>query len=158
MAIIPQISMFEWEEIEKLGDLERLKLVIEYMPDEELMHKLEKERRNGRNDYSVRGMWNAVLAGVIYQHPTIESLLRELNRNAQMRWVCGFRDGEVPTKDAMSRFIKKLIENQEYINKIFKVLVEKLQDELPDFGKYLAINSKAILVSTCYNKKENKCN
>lgn len=40
MAIIPQLSLFAWEEIEELGDLERLRLVIEYMPDEQLMeHK-----------------------------------------------------------------------------------------------------------------------
>jgi hypothetical protein len=54
MAIIPQISMFRWEEIESLGDLERLRLVLEYMPDEELMDKLERERKNGRDDYPVR--------------------------------------------------------------------------------------------------------
>lgn len=42
MAIIPQLSLFAWEEIEELGDLERLRLVIEYMPDEQLMRVLEK--------------------------------------------------------------------------------------------------------------------
>ncbi|MBE0067756.1 DDE transposase, partial [Thermoanaerobacterium thermosaccharolyticum] len=51
MAIIPQQTLFVWNEIENLGDLERLRLVIEYMPDEELMEKLEKERKNGRDDY-----------------------------------------------------------------------------------------------------------
>jgi hypothetical protein len=39
MAIIPQQTLFVWNEIENLGDLERLRLVIEYMPDEELMKK-----------------------------------------------------------------------------------------------------------------------
>jgi hypothetical protein len=43
MAIIPQQTLFVWSEIENLGDLERLRLVIEYMPDEELMAKLERE-------------------------------------------------------------------------------------------------------------------
>jgi len=33
-----------WDEIENLGDLERLKLVLEYIPDEELMQALEKEK------------------------------------------------------------------------------------------------------------------
>ncbi|GAV26343.1 hypothetical protein ciss_22760, partial [Carboxydothermus islandicus] len=56
MAIIPQISIFGWEEIEELGDLERLRLVLEYMPDEELMRQLEKERNKGRDDYPVRAM------------------------------------------------------------------------------------------------------
>ncbi|MCR4431490.1 MAG: hypothetical protein NUV45_10775 [Tepidanaerobacteraceae bacterium] len=49
MAIIPQISLFRWEEIEDLGDLERLR-IVEYMPDEKLMDILEKQRENGRNE------------------------------------------------------------------------------------------------------------
>jgi len=39
MAIISQRTLFMWNEVEKLGDLERLKLVIENLPDEELMIK-----------------------------------------------------------------------------------------------------------------------
>lgn len=90
MAIIPQISLFRWDEIENLGDLKRLRLVLEYMPDEELMDMLEKERKNGRDEYPVRAMWNSVLAGVVFQHPSIESLRRELSRNGQLRLMCGF--------------------------------------------------------------------
>ena len=37
MAIIPQLRLFGWNEIEPLCDLERLRLVLEYMPDEDLM-------------------------------------------------------------------------------------------------------------------------
>ncbi len=51
MAIIPQITIFEWAEIENLGDLERLKLVLENLPDENLMVTLENDRKNGRDDY-----------------------------------------------------------------------------------------------------------
>ncbi len=43
-------------QIEELGDLKRLVLVIENMPDENLMEILEEERRTGRNDYPVRPM------------------------------------------------------------------------------------------------------
>jgi len=43
-AIIPQKRLFVWEEIEQLGDLERLRLVLQHMPDEELMRELEKNR------------------------------------------------------------------------------------------------------------------
>ena len=81
MAIIPQQTFFEWTDVEKLGDLERLQLVLEHMPNEELMQTLEKQRGKGRNDYPVRAVWNSILAGVVYQHPIIESLRRELSRN-----------------------------------------------------------------------------
>ncbi len=54
MAIITQNSLFRWEnDIENLGDMERLKLVTEHLPDESLMCKLKKERGKGRDDYPV---------------------------------------------------------------------------------------------------------
>ena len=49
MAIIPQQQkLFGWEDLEGLGDLERLRLVLEQMPDERLMQRLERERGRGR--------------------------------------------------------------------------------------------------------------
>jgi transposase len=102
MAIIPQQTLFVWNEIENLEDLERLRLVIEYMPDEELMQTLEEERGKGRDDFPVRAMWNSILAGVVYQHPSVESLRRELSRNGQLRFMCGFRKKAVPGADVYS--------------------------------------------------------
>jgi len=51
-------------------------LVLEYLPDEALMVQLEKSRGHGRDDYPVRAMWNSMLAGIVFQHPSIESLRR----------------------------------------------------------------------------------
>ena len=47
MYIITQTSLFDNEEIEILGDLERLKLAIENMLDGEIIKKLRKIRKNG---------------------------------------------------------------------------------------------------------------
>ncbi len=55
MAIMPQKQLLKWSEIEELGDLKRLKLVLDYLPDEELMRVLETKRGKGRNDYPVQG-------------------------------------------------------------------------------------------------------
>ena len=153
MSIIPQQTFFVWDEIENLGDLERLQLVLEYMPDEELMQILEKERGKGRDDYPVRAMWNSILAGVVYQHPSIESLRRELLRNGQLRFMCGFRNGKVPEAYVYSRFFKKLFKKEEMINKMFDKLVYELEELLPGFGKNLAIDGKAI---SSLSKRENK--
>ena len=144
MAIIPQQTLFVWSEIENLGDLERLRLVLEYMPDEELMQELEKERGKGRDDFPVRAMWNSVLAGIVFQHPSIESLRRELSRNGQLRYMCGLHKGKVPDAYVYSRFFKKLFDKEEMINKIFDYLVNELEELLPGFGKNLAIDGKAI--------------
>ncbi|WP_246516530.1 hypothetical protein [Salicibibacter cibarius] len=47
MAMIPQTSLFSWKDLENLGDLECLRLVLDYLPDEALMRTLEKERYKG---------------------------------------------------------------------------------------------------------------
>src|SRR5690625_2613740 len=116
MAIIPQISLFSWEDIEDLGDLKRLKLVIEYLPDEELMITLEKQRKNGRNDYPIRAIWNTILAGIVFEHKSIESLRRELSRNAQLRFICGLELRGVPTSSAYSRFMRNLMKLKDDVN------------------------------------------
>ncbi len=35
-------------------------------------------------------MWNSILTGIVFEHVSIESLRRELNRNAQLREICRF--------------------------------------------------------------------
>jgi len=155
MAIIPQKKLFVWDEIERLEDLDRLRLVIEYMPDETLMQVLEKVRGKGRDDFPVRAMWNTILAGVVYQHPSIASLRRELARNGQLRQMCGFEKGKIPAEYVFSRFCRKLFLYQALIDQMFYNLVETLRLLLPDFGKHIAIDSKAInSLAKHANKKE----
>ncbi|MCY4319263.1 MAG: hypothetical protein OXE76_08770 [Alphaproteobacteria bacterium] len=46
---------FSWCDVEALPDLERLRVVLEALLDEEIVAALEAGR--GRNDYPVRAMW-----------------------------------------------------------------------------------------------------
>lgn len=155
MAIIPQISFNVWNKFDELGDLGRLRLVIEHMPDEELMRTLEIERYKGRDDYPVRTVWNTVLAGIVFQHRSIQELIRELKRNAQLRTICGVKGiKKVPPSWVYTRFFKKLFKHHELIDKMFDNLVDELAALLPDFGKNLAIDSKAIS-SLAKNKNDN---
>ena len=140
MAIIPQKQIFGWQEIEELGDLQRLLLVINHLPDAELMEKLEQERGRGRNDYPVRAVWNSILAGIIYQHASIESLRRELRRNAQLREICGFDlcygERAVPPAYVYTRFCRKLMEYIDDVNNIYTRLVDEISILLPNFGRF----------------------
>ena len=47
---------------------------------EELVAALEAVRGRGRNDYPVRAMWRALVAGVVFGHRSIASLVREFRR------------------------------------------------------------------------------
>lgn len=90
--IITQQTLFDYTEIEELGGLERLKLAWEGIDDEKLMQKLEKKRKNGRNDYPVRTMWNLLMALIVFCHNGVDSFRRELSRNSQLRRMCGLCD------------------------------------------------------------------
>ena len=148
MAIIPQKRLFSWEDLESLGDLERLRLALEYLPDERLMRTLERERGHGRNDYPVRPVWNSLVARIVFEHPSVEALRRELRRNKQLRGICGFDptlgEDAVPTSEAYSRFQETLFRHQDLIDALFDELVESLRSELPEFGRVLAGDGKAI--------------
>ena len=123
MAIITQKKLFGWKEVEELGDLERLYLVLNYLPDEKLMRVLEEERDRGRDEYPVRAVWNSILAGVVYEHKSVQSLRRELMRNAQLRELCGFEVEKglaaVPGSWVYSRFLKNLMRHEEEIEAMF---------------------------------------
>jgi hypothetical protein len=142
MGIIAQKRLFGWEEIEALGELERLGLALKRLPDEKLLRVLAQERGQGRDDYPVVGMWNALVAGVVCQHPSVESLRRELMRNGQLRWMCGL--SSVPPSWAFTRFLRKLLKHLDLVEEIFETLVSRLQEALPDLGVYLAHDGKAL--------------
>ena len=147
--IITQISLFDYSEIEELGDLERLRLALEGIDDEELMLKLEKKRKNGRDDYSVRAMWNLLIAMKVFQHDSVNSFIRECNRNSQLRRACGLFDSVrrknlVPRPRVFTGFLKNLCEFQEDVDNIFHNQVNYLYENIKDFGETLAGDGKII--------------
>lgn len=148
MAIIPQGELFSWEQIDAASDLDRLKMVLDVLPDEDLMRTLEAQRKRRRDDYPLRAVWNSVLAGIVFEHASIESLRRELLRNAQLREMCGFdlfRGAKaVPRESVYSRFLAKLMQHQQALDQMLHTLIDKLAQVLPDLGRRLAVDSKAI--------------
>jgi hypothetical protein len=148
MAFLPQPHLLSWHQIDAASDLDRLRLVLSAMPDEKLVRLLEAKRGKGRDDYPIRPVWNALIAGIVYQHPSAASLLRELRRNAELRQVCGFnphRGGfAVPTDDAFGNFLALIIQHRDELTGVFHALVFELQKLLPNLGVSMAVDSKAI--------------
>jgi hypothetical protein len=148
MAIIAQGGLFSWREIEVRSDLDRLRMVLAVIPDEGLMRKFEDYRGRGRDDYPVRAVWDSLLAGVVYQHVSVASLRRDLLRNGELRELCGFDPakgaGVVPSESVYTRFMRNLFGCRTEIEAMFEDLVDRLGEELPELGRHLAIDSKAI--------------
>ena len=167
MNNISQISIFEYREIENLGDLERLKIFFENIDDDELCEKLEKSRKNGRNDYPVRTMLNLIYAMKIFGHRSVESFRRELSRNSQLRIACGLSEGKykycgdrkhlVPPARVFTGFLNKLKNCKKEIEEIFEGLVKFMYENLEGFGEDCAIDGK--FLDTYASKNNiNKCN
>ena len=82
--------LFSWNNVEQLPDFQRLKLVLDNLPDEALLEALQQQRGGGRNDLPVQAMWRATIAGIVFQHDSVEHLVRELHRNLGLLQFCGF--------------------------------------------------------------------
>ena len=166
MKIITQISMFDDTQNENLGDLERLQKVFDNLPDEKLIRRLKEKRGKGRNEWPVEAMWNSFIASFIFDHDSIASLLRELNRNSQLRIICGFqphiysvltdkkdeygkrisesRYKLAPTASAYTNFLNNLKECEQESREMFDTLVKYMYENLNDFGEIMAADGKAI--------------
>ena len=140
--------LFKWQDVEAKSDLERLRLVVNHLPDEALMAKLEEHRKWGRDDYPIRPVWNSILAGIVYQHESVESLRRELLRNGELREGCGFDPHKgsdaVPPAWVYTRFLKLLLKFKADIDAMFDCLVDELKGLLPDLGFSVAVDSKGV--------------
>lgn len=102
MAIIRQPFLFSWDDIEGRSDMERFELVRDNLPDEAIVNELEKRRGSGRNDFPVLPMWNSLIAAIVFQHESIESLIRELSRNPSLLQACGFDPTPIQEKPTLS--------------------------------------------------------
>ena len=163
MNIIQEKTIFDYMEIEILGDLERLKLFLDNIEDKELCETLEKERKQGRDDYPVRVMLNLIYAMKIFGHRSVESFRRELSINKQLRVICGLKEEDylylgkrktfIPKARVFTGFFKKLVKHQNILDRIFENDVKYMYDNLENFGKDCALDGKLL---DSYAKKENK--
>ena len=163
--IITQLTLFDYsDEVEKLGDLERLKLALEGIDDERLMLILEEERGNGRDDYPVRVMWNLKIARIVFEHKSRASFRRELRRNSQLRKLCGLNDNDpkkkhlVPPSRVFTGFDKLLKKHKIEVKKISSVQVDYLYENIEGFGKDAAGDGKYVDSYANNKPKEEKEN
>lgn len=105
---IMQSPLFDFEAFIAEKGKDRLMMVLEALPGEKLIATLEREHWSGRKGYSVRGMWAAFITGVLRDCQSIADIARLLDRNRDVRLVCGFSKDNLPGEDALARFLGKL--------------------------------------------------
>ena len=138
MAILKLHPLFHWNHLDSADDLSRFLLVRDNLPDAPLVAFLEKRRGKGRDDYPIRPMWNLVLAGIVFQHPSaaslphprglskprppralrFQSLPPQKNQQVEGNEVTVLA-ADVPTEDALGRFLSLLIAHPSLIDDMF---------------------------------------
>ena len=141
---IIQSPLFDFEAFTAKEGNNRLAMVLETLPAEGLISAIEREHWTGRKGYVVRGMWSALVAGVLHQCNSLAEVVRLLERDKDTRMVCGFSKDNLPSEDALGRFLKKLMRHEDLIEKCFADLVAELRQLLPGFGDKLAVDSTDI--------------
>jgi hypothetical protein len=145
MARIVHRDLFGWNSVRGMPGLERFRMILEALEHEEFVVELERLRGKGRNDYAVRQMWNSILVFPLTGHCTWAAFRRELGRNRDLMAVCGFPVGcAPPSASAFSRFLKKVRCFQDEVDELIARCVEQLGHMLPDFGRFLAVDSQAV--------------
>jgi IS5 family transposase len=151
---IIQSPLFDFEEFIKIKKNDRLTMVLESLPAEKLLMAIEDEHWTGRKGYSVRGMWSALIAGILYQCDTVAETVRMLERDKDTRLICGFTRDKIPGQDAFGRFLKKLVKQEVLLEECFASLVDRLREELVGFGEKVAVDSTDIKAYANGNRKK----
>ncbi len=108
------------------------------MEIDDLVHEINRRCRGTHCEWPAKAMLSALIARCVYQHPSIESLCRELARNPSLMRSCGFEnygDGfndiayRVPSKSAFSRFIAVLLEVERDTASVSQ-MQQRLSDQL----------------------------
>ena len=141
---IIQSPLFDFDAFISIKRNDRLVMVLEALPAEGLISALDREHWTGRKGYTVRGMWSALVAGLLHQCNSLADIVRLLERDKDTRIVCGFSDDSLPSQDALGRFLKKLERHEDLLEKCFADLVAELRQLLPGFGTKLAVDSTDI--------------
>lgn len=79
MSTIKQSSLFSWDVVNNSPEILRLKHVMDVLPDHELIKALIADRKARRDDYPLEVLWNSLLAGVVFWHESVASLIRDSN-------------------------------------------------------------------------------
>ena len=132
MKIITQLNLFEEQE---LGDLEKILMVLDGLPETDLFERLEAKRKHGRKDYSVQSYFIAYIAKFILQLETDQQLLRQLRMNSQLRQICGFETHGVKLKNGTTKLVNCPSPAA------YSRFLRDLSEVFPDFSSFILLSN-----------------
>src|SRR5271168_59837 len=156
MKIAITKPLFAWDALEDSPSLQSLRILLEAIPDQDLLDSLRAARGKGRDDYPVEVLWGTLLLAIALRHISTDACLEDLKRNPALRLLIGIEtEDTVPDADNMSRFLTKLGEQPHlsYLRGIFDAMVKRLGLVVGDLGKDTAGDSTGLSGRAAISKK-----
>jgi len=157
MRILMTQPLFAWEALEDSPSLATIREFLAAVPDAALLEALSAWRGRGRDDYPVSVLWGTLLLTIVLRHPSIESCLGELRRNAGLRAVIGIdSEAGVPRKWNLSRFLDVLGREPHLslLHGVFDQMLRRLGQVVSDLGVHTAGDASALNARREQSKKK----
>jgi hypothetical protein len=151
-----------WAEINRIFELyqvtpfaRELEAAFESIPDAKIIGALENKHWTGRKGYPVRAMWRAAIGMRLLSQPVFYRFQREQlgDGNPFLSQLCGFVNGDRPTRSAFSRFWDRLLDVEPLIIDCSARMVDSLIEKVPEFGKLVAVDGTKIYAWTNQYKR-----
>ena len=127
--------------------------IFEQIDASELIERLEQYRWTGRLGYGPESMWRAVLLRYLLNIRYTRDLIAQLNTSYRLRLLCGFKT-VVPSESTFSRFLKRLRDHQDLVNRILREMIRVAGKNLKNFGREVALDSTDIAAFGEYRKEK----
>lgn len=129
-----------------------LEAVLNLIDDGPVLDALGPATGMGRPGFSRRAMLRLVLSKYVLKIQFNVDLLTRLRASSVFRRICGFQE-KIPSESTLSRFISKLGDVQEVLERRMDEATEELRDRLPGFGRAVAVDSSAFETWSNPNRK-----
>lgn len=147
MQLYVSDPLFAWARLDDHPQLSTLKLLLESLPDQDLLAGLQLARGRGRDDFPIPVLWGVFVFTIALRHPSFVSCIEELKRNPALYRLLGIASVEgIPNDYNLSRFADVLGREPHLsgLRKVFDTQVQRLGHVIPDLGKHTAGDSAAL--------------
>ncbi len=137
---------------DSLEELRAVFLLTDILAQPLLERIFERRRYGGRRGYPLIILWRALI-GMYYLEgvDSLNGVIRRLYDDPNFRALCGFGD-KIPHRTTFLRFFHRVKSYQPEVDAIFLEVLSRLQAELPDIGREVAIDSTTVRVHANPNR------
>ena len=131
-----------------MSNYTRLASILDALPDDGLLDALTAP--TGRPGHGARVLWRAYVTFFVFNTTTISAGLRQIADDPLLSEIVG----GIPTKQAISRFLRKLKDHTDLLDACMAALVGSVREFLPDLGERVAVDSTDIKAWSSWRRSD----